>query len=528
MPTGYLALVLHAHLPYVRHPEHERFLEEDWLYEAVTETYVPLLEVMDGWERDGVPWRLTMSLTPPLCGMLTDPLLRDRATAHLARLSELVDKEVLRTRFDGHLGYLARHYRERIDAVLATWRGYDGDLVGAFRKHQDRGHLEIITCAATHAYLPLMAHEPRAVRAQIEVAVADYARHFGRPPRGIWLPECGYVPGLDVLLRDAGLRFFVMDAHGVLLADPRPRYGTYAPVYCPRSGVAAFGRDLESSVQVWSKDRGYPGDPVYREFYRDIGYDLPFDYVAPYVQPTGVRKNTGIKYYRVTGRCDLGDKQLYDPHWARQRAVEHAGNFLFNRGRQIEWLAEKMGRPPLVLSPYDAELFGHWWYEGPWWLDELVRQARNEGHPFVLTTLAGYLEENPTQQLCQPAQSSWGDNGYHEYWLNDSNSWIYPHLDRAAERMTRMAGAHHGANGLLARALNQAARELLLAQSSDWAFIMKSGTMVDYATGRTRSHLRRFLALASQIHAGEIDEAWLERLESADNIFPEIDFRAYA
>ncbi|MBI5481468.1 MAG: DUF1957 domain-containing protein [Deltaproteobacteria bacterium] len=528
MPKGYLALVLHAHLPYVRHPEHERFLEEDWLYEGVTETYVPLVDVMDGWDRDGVPWRLTMSLTPPLCAMLGDPLLRDRCAAHLQRLSELCGKEVVRTRFDGHLSYLARHYRERIDAVLATWRRHDGDLVAAFRGHQDRGNLEVLTCAATHAYLPLMAHEPRAVWAQIKVAVDDYVRHFGRPPRGIWLPECGYVPGLDVVLRDAGLRFFVMDAHGILLADPRPRYGNFAPLFCPRSGVAAFGRDLESSVQVWSKERGYPGDPVYREFYRDVGYDLPFDYVAPYVQPTGARKNTGIKYHRVTGDVDLGDKQLYDPYWARERAAEHAGNFLFNRGRQIEWLAERMGRPPLVLSPYDAELLGHWWYEGPWWLDYLVRRAGRGQHPFELMHLAGYLEQNPTQQRSQPAQSSWGDKGYHEYWLNDTNSWIYPHLDRAAERMALLARTHTRTDGLAARALNQAARELLLAQSSDWAFIMKSGTMVDYATGRTRSHLRRFLALASQIHAGEIDAGWLQRLEQADNVFPAIDFRVYA
>jgi 1,4-alpha-glucan branching enzyme len=330
------------------------------------------------------------------------------------------------------------------------------------------------------------------------------------------------------MLRDAGLRFFVMDAHGILLADPRPRFGNFAPLFCPRSGVAAFGRDLESSVQVWSKDRGYPGDPAYREFYRDVGYDLPFDYVAPYVQPTGARKNTGIKYHRVTGNVDLGDKQLYDPYWARERAAEHAANFVFNRERQVEWLDERMGRPPLVLSPYDAELFGHWWYEGPWWLDFLVRRCSQEGHPFQLTHLAEYLEQNPTQQLSQPAQSSWGDKGYHEYWLNDTNSWIYPHLDRAAQRMAALARTHADATELEARALNQAARELLLAQSSDWAFIMKSGTMVDYATGRTRSHLRRFRALGDQIEAGAIDADWLQRLEHADSIFPAIDFRVFA
>jgi 1,4-alpha-glucan branching enzyme len=525
---GYLALVLHAHLPYVRHPEHERFLEEDWYYEAVTETYIPLLNVMNGLTRDGVPWRLTMSLTPPLCGMMTDELLSKRTTAHLERLSELVDKELDRTRFDGHLNYLARHYREHMDAVLATWRRHDGNLVAAFREHQDRGNLEILTCGATHGYLPLMSLNPKAVWAQIKVAADDYARHFGRPPRGIWLPECGYYPGLDVMLRDAGIRFFVADAHGVLFADPRPRFGNFAPIFCTQSGVAAFGRDLESSLQVWSKDHGYPGDFNYREFYRDIGYDLPWDYVAPYIQPTGARKNTGIKYHRITGRVALGEKQLYDPYWAREKAAEHAGNFMFNREKQVEWLADRMGRPPIVVSPYDAELFGHWWYEGPWWLDFLMRKSCYDQQVYRLTNLAEYLGENPTQQLCQPAQSSWGDKGYHEYWLNDTNAWIYPHLHHAERRMSELARTHQASDGVAARALNQAARELLLAQASDWAFIMKAGTMVDYAVRRTRSHLRRFLALSQQVESGHIDEGWLGKVEWVDNIFPGIDYKVYA
>jgi 1,4-alpha-glucan branching enzyme len=528
MPSGYLALLLHAHLPFVRHPEHDRFLEEDWLYEAVVETYLPLLEVMDGWTRDEVPWRLTLSLTPPLCAMLSDDLLRERCAAHLTRLSELCDREVERTHFDSHLHSLALHYRDRLDQALATWGRAGGDLVAAFAAHQERGHLEIITCAATHGYLPLMAHQPRAVWAQVKVAVDDYARHFGRPPRGVWLPECGYFPGLDLVLRDAGLRYFVTDAHGLLLAEPRPRYGNFAPLFCPRSGVAAFGRDLESSVQVWSRDRGYPGDPAYREFYRDIGYDLPFDYVAPYVQATGERKNTGIKYHRITGAVDLGDKQLYDPYWARARAAEHARAFLASRERQMAWLEAAMGRPPLVVSPYDAELFGHWWYEGPWWLDLVVRECATEAGAVPLTHLAEYLEGHPTQQVSEPAQSSWGDHGYHEYWLNDTNSWIYPHLDRAAERLTALARAHRAATGIVARALDQAARELLLAQSSDWAFIMRAGTMVDYAASRTRSHLRRLRALCDQVEAGAVDEAWLARLEATDTIFPGIDFRVYA
>jgi 1,4-alpha-glucan branching enzyme len=525
MAHGYLALVLHAHLPYVRHPEHSFFLEEEWLYEAITETYIPLIQIFDRLVADGVPFRLTISMSPPLVSMLSDELLRERYWGYLMRLRELIAKELGRTRDHGHLNYLAQHYRDRVDAAIHTWQAYGGNLVLAFRRLQDEGFLDVMTCAATHGYLPLMQVHPQAVGAQIRVAVDHYVEHFGRPPTGFWLPECGLYHGLDRLLADAGVRYIVVDLHALLLARPRPRFGNYAPIYCADSGIAAFGRDMESSMQVWSREHGYPGDPTYRDFYRDIGYDLDPSYIGPYIQPDGKRKNTGIKYHRITGRTE--HKDLYDPFWAREKAAEHAGNFMFNRERQIEYLHGVMGRGPIIVSPYDAELFGHWWYEGPWWLDFVLRKCAFDQQSFRVTHLAEYLRDNLTQQTALPAQSSWGDRGFHEFWLNSTNDWIYPHLHKAAEQMIGLAWDFPEADGVLRRALNQAARELLLAQSSDWAFIMRTGTMVEYAVLRTRSHLRRFARLQQEIRSSAIDETWLTRLEYLDNLFPAIDYRVY-
>ncbi len=524
MSPGYLALTLHAHLPYVRHPEHEHFLEEDWLYEAITESYIPLLQACESMAADEVPFRLTLSISPPLCSMLTDELLRKRYWAHLLALRDLVGKELVRNAGDGHLLYLARHYEQQVEAAIRTWQQHDGDLVGAFARLQDDGFIDILTSAATHGYLPLLQVHPEAVRAQIEVACQHHLTHFGRRPSGIWLPECGYYPGLDRILAEAGLRYFVADAHGLLFATPRPRHGTAAPIFCAGSGVAAFGRDIESSVQVWSRDRGYPGDFTYREFYRDIGHDLELDYIGPYVQPDGRRKDTGIKYHRITGPGE--HKEHYDPYWARERAAEHAADFVENRVRQIEHLGRSQAHP-MIVAPYDAELFGHWWYEGPWWLEFLMRKAVHDQRRFSVTHLAEYLREHATHQACWPVQSSWGDRGFNEFWLNRSNEWIYPHLHMAAERMIGLATDLPAAEGRLERALNQCARELLLAQASDWAFIMRTGTMVDYAEGRTRSHLQRFTRLRDEIRSDQLDEAWLSRLEYVDNIFPELDYRVY-
>ena len=281
MANGYLALVLHAHLPYVRHPEYEDFLEEDWLYEAITETYVPLIEMMDGLLRDGIPYRLTMSMTPPLCSMLRDGLLQDRYVRYLDRLVELTRKELARTQHDPAFRDVARFYHERLLRTRHVFVDrYGRDLVAAFRKFQDAGGLEIITCGATHGFLPLYEEHPEAVRAQIMVARDHYRECFGRDPRGIWLPECAYFPGLEAFLREAEIRWFIVDSHGILCAEPRPVHGVYAPLFT-RHGPAAFGRDHESSKTVWSAEAGYPGDPEYRDFYRDVGFDLDLDYVRP-------------------------------------------------------------------------------------------------------------------------------------------------------------------------------------------------------------------------------------------------------
>ena len=521
---GFLCIVLHAHLPYVRHPEYDDFLEEDWYYEVVTETYVPLLNMMDSLLRDNVDFRITMSITPPLSAMFKDSLLQSRYERHINRLIELAEKEVTRTKWEPEFNRLALMYHFRFTNARDVFLGCGRNLGQAFRRFQDAGKLEIITCAATHGYLPLMTND-NAVRAQIRVAADEYQKDFGRRAPGIWLPECAYAPGIDRHLADEGIRYFFTDTHGILHATPRPKYGVFAPIACP-SGVAAFGRDLETSKQVWSAIEGYPGDFVYRDFYRDVGWDLDYDYVRPYLHSDGHRSNIGIKYYAITGRTD--QKKIYNPDWALERAAEHAGNFMFNREKQLEYLASLMDRQPMIIAPYDAELFGHWWFEGPDFLNYVFRKICYDQKTFRTITASDYLQMYPKIQVATPSMSSWGYKGYHEVWLEGSNDWIYRHLHVAADRMVELAQAYPEAHGLLRRALNQAARELLLAQSSDWAFIMKTGTMVQYAVMRTKTHLTNFNSLYEQIKKNMISESFLSDIEYKNNIFPEIDYRVYA
>jgi 1,4-alpha-glucan branching enzyme len=527
MEQGLLAIVLHAHLPFVRHPEYPEFLEEEWLFEAISETYLPLLFVFENIVADNIPLRVTIGLTPPLCEMLADAHLQERYLRHVNKLVELCQQEVVRTKNHPAMFETAQMYLNHFTSSRDLFEDkYHRNLLNGFRALQDAGAIDIMTCGATHGFLPLMTRN-EARRAQIQVARRNYEKHFGRSPQGIWLPECAFAPGVDGLLAEAGIRYFFVDSHAILFGTPQPRRGIYAPVITP-SGVAAFARDVQTSEQVWSAEIGYPGDPDYREFYRDLGFDGDYDYVKPYLHEDGVRRNLGIKYHRVTGKVELGLKEPYVPSWATGKAAQHAGHFMFHRQAQVRSLRSWMGRKPMVVSPYDAELFGHWWFEGPQFLNYLIRKIHYDQSDVKLATPIDYLNEYEDNQRQDLSPSSWGAEGYYRVWINNETDWMYMHQHVAEDRMVELAQATSAADGLRLRALNQAARELLLAESSDWAFIITTATSVQYAVKRFRDHIHRFNKLYEMIQKNEIDEAWLAEVESRDTIFQEINYRVYA
>ena len=554
---GYVSFVLHAHLPFIHHPESDDYLEESWLYEAISETYIPLLKYFKMLVDEKVNFRITMSMTPPLLSMLDSKLLQQKYIKYLNNLIELSKKEIKRTTFNSRINKLSNYYFERYSEDLRLFKDvFKCDLISQFKHFQDIGVLEIITCGATHGYFPILYVNEKTVRAQIAVGVQTYEKYFNRKPKGIWLPECGYIPEADKYLREFGLEYAIVESHGVLFANPTPIYGTLAPIVSP-DGFTVFGRDMESSRQVWSSISGYPADYNYRDFYKDIGYEADYEYIKPYIAHNGARVHTGIKYHRITGNTD--DKDIYDVQWAKDSAEMQAGHFLDSRTAQIENASKYMHTPPIVLCPYDAELFGHWWYEGPYWLYILFKKIYYDKCNFELITPSEFMDKYPEIQQCTPCRSSWGANGYSEVWLNSSNDYVHRHLHKAGDRMCELAYNFRNVKSnlenleqkilelknqkksiakitstknyknlkLQLRALNQAARELLLLQSSDWLFIITNNTMVDYAHRRIKDHIGRFTRLYNELNSGKIDKKFLEEIELKDNIFPDIDYRIY-
>jgi len=522
MVNGYLSIVLHAHLPFVRHPEHTDSLEERWFFESCTECYIPLLSSFERLVGEGVNFRLTLSLSPTLLSMFGDDLLKEKYLAYLNRGIELGVTECERTSKKRDINNLSIRYLRHLENARRYFLKCGGDLWLKYRDLSNMGRLELITTAATHGFLPQI-HNREGKRAQIEVGISLFEKMFGQVPPGFWLPECAYDKGVDDLLKDAGVKYFMVDTHGLLSSVPEPENGIYSPVRC-RSGLAVFGRDPESSRQVWERRFGYPGHPEYREFYRDIAYDLEEEYLRPYLPGGNLRVDTGYKYYRITG--GEGDKEVYNPDRALRMAEIHAGNFLSSRALQFQYASGRMDRIPLIVSPYDAELFGHWWHEGPFWLENVLRLADSAGK--IKTVSPGdYLSVYPDNQKVDLPMSSWGEGGFSYVWLNPRNDWIYKHQHVAESRMTEMANIFQSPTDLERRALNQAGRELLLAQSSDWAFILKEETTVGYATVRVTGHLNNFLKLSSQIESKSVDTVFLTQLENINNIFPDLDFTVF-
>jgi 1,4-alpha-glucan branching enzyme len=347
---------------------------------------------------------------------------------------------------------------------------------------------------------------------------------FGREPHGFWLPECGYAKGLDSLLQEANIRWFVLDAQGLMFARPGPRLAIFSPCYTP-AGPAVFARDHDSSREVWSAESGYPGHPVYREFYRDIGFDRSEEELRPFLHPAGLRKFSGLKYHRITGPTEK--KELYDHVSAEAVADQHAADFFEKRRGRFREL-KKLNFDPVIVSPFDAELFGHWWFEGPRFLESFLRRTAQDPQDFQLATPTEFLTMHPSQQIVRPNPSSWGEHGFNAVWVDESNAWIYPPLHAATRRMTEMARQHRNSMAPeTERALRQAARELLLAQSSDWAFLIKNKSAPEYATQRTKDHLERFSRLDEQLTAGQIDLDFLGECEARANLFPELNWRYY-
>lgn len=592
-PIGAFTFVLHSHMPYARLAGRWPHGEE-WVHEAIAETYIPLLDALTDLAEQAVPYKITIGITPILAEQLADADILDhfevyinekiaaaqadiprfkgqaprpevpvnptaQAAVRLGVEEEAARQEAVPTsEADPHMAFLAEWYLAWFENIRRSFvERFGRDLIGAFKRLQDGGYVEIVTCAATHGYLPLLGTDS-AIYAQLRTGIASYQRLFGRRPTGIWLPECAYRPayftengvlrpGIERFLAEQGIKVFFSETHtitggqpvGVAAGDVIGPYGvikrrylipaarvaperhasTFEAYYVSdttgglgaeqHSGVAAIGRNNRTGQQVWSAEWGYPGDQDYREFHRK-------DHVS------------GIQYWRVTGpRIDLGGKDAYHPDWATFKVQQHADHYAHLVEQELRAYAQGSGKFGLIASNYDTELFGHWWFEGVNWIREVLR--RLAANPNVeLTTASRHIETHPPTEVLHIPESSWGAGGNHFTWDNSETHWMWAPIHEAEARMEALVAANPDPDDVTLGVLEQAARELLLLESSDWPFLVTTGQAREYAIQRFSQHTERFNQLAESVERGHPDSGLATRYWELDRVFPEIDYRWWA
>jgi 1,4-alpha-glucan branching enzyme len=552
--AGTFCLVLHGHLPWVLNhgwwPHGEL-----WLHQAASDTWLPMLEMIEGCARDGVPTPITLGMMPVLLEQLSSPGFKRRFVAYLEERAARADAdhEELAKRNEPHVAWLAKRWGEHYRGQRAQFARIGEDIPGAYAQLAKDGRIELLTSNATHGYMPLLEHDACS-RAQVRAGVATSERVLGFRPQGAWLPECAYRPGgpwrppvvhgdtrhrmgVEEAFGHEGIRYFFVDAHlfrgarseGILGPHGFGKVGwdsatwdegrAWRSVLEPHGvssdggppRLVALARHPEVSEQVWSGEVGYPGDGRYLEFHKRHGAD-------------------GLKYWKVTGsQTDLGAKDPYYPDDVQGAVYEHAQHFCAVVRAVIQRHRDKYKRHGVVVAPFDAELFGHWWHEGPRFLGEVFRALHHDASVRP-DTVSGFLARVPADKVVALPEGSWGAGGDHRVWINDELRWTWEAEYRAEDRFLSLLGSlPWRADAAVRDALVCGARELLLLQASDWQFVVHTKGAVDYGFRRFCEHLGTFdraCTIAEARARGEADDELatlqLAEMKLSDSCFPDL------
>ncbi|MFX1238122.1 MAG: 1,4-alpha-glucan branching protein domain-containing protein [Promethearchaeota archaeon] len=521
MTLGYFGLVLHGHMPWCK-KSGTWPAGIQWYTEAALETYIPMLNVLRELRENKIKTAITINITPILAEMMADDYMKDRFFEYIDDLIRRAKSDI--KRFENHpqRKEIAQFHLDNFERVLDTfYHNYYSDLLGSFKWLQDEGMIELNTCAATHGFLPLLKSDS-GIFSQVQLAVDTHEKYFGQPPKGIWIPECAYRPkeyrdgkvreAIDYWLHNSGIEYFFVDSHGILdaeIIEQKNDIGLHTNFgYNLETGVSVFGRNKKSSRQVWDPRIGYPGDEYYREFHMKD-------------------HESGLHFWRITDKNFGKDKkELYDISRARERVISHANHFTTVLEEEIREFKEKHDKKGIIVSPYDFELYGHWWMEGIDWL-KLVFENINKNPNVEMITFSDYIKEHKDDfSTIRMKQSSWGEGGQFQVWENQEHGWIWPYINGSMKELESVLDNRVISNDWQERLLKQAARELTLMLGSDWPFLLYTQQAKDYANQRFHLHHQRFnkliWAARDPKDKNRLSLHELEQIEDIDSCFEHI------
>ena len=524
----FVSFLLHGHLPYVNHPEKDKFLEEDWFNEAMAEVYIPLAIMLFELQEKRLKNCFTLSLSPTLLAMMSNKLLISKFVSYLEdRISFLQSDVKNYIQFDQSNENLKAAYEllNLYTKIHNTFvHKYNKDIINQFRILREDNVIEIITTNMTHTFSPNYQPYPNYLKLQVKTAIDDFYSHFSFKPDGFWLPECGYFEGLEEILLENGLKYTIIEAHGILMGDTLPVNGVYAPVYS-KNGFLFFPRDIDSAKNVWSRTEGYPGASEYRDFHQDIGTKWEDSRVKKMlhknIDEEHIKSFTGIKYWQI-GENENGTKKPYNPFFASQQAKDDAEDFLNKREEVGNSLSKLMNTDPLFTAPYDMELFGHWWFEGIEFLKNIAIDA-NKRKNISLTTYSEYLKNNSSHQVLNPQYSTWGQNGFSQVWNNESNNRMIINSHDILNNFEHLIKNVKATSKIEKRAIILLTKIVFLLTSSDWPFLINSGINA-YPVKRFYIHKEDFENLYYKILDKKINKEYLDDLAFRYPLFEKITY----
>lgn len=524
-----LLFVLDAQMPFVRHPDMPGRAEEAQLFTVLSDTWLPLLRSCTSLETEGVPFRFALTISPTLCEMLDDPLLQERYVAHLDKSIEFGLSELERHAGSSEEREAIKHHLDRFQANRRDFtETYSRNILGKIDYFALRGHIEILATTATACFMPLYADIPEALNAQIETGLTTYRRHFTSAPSGFWLPAMAWFPGCEATLRSYGFQYTFVDAHALLFADPVPGTGVYAPVSC-ENGFAVFARDAVSCRKIvgGGETIGYPASAPYLDMDRDIGFELDENTLSGLFDVRLGRRQTGFRYWSKT-LSEAEGAPVYRIDRAYAQVEADSANFVDHTADVLGRASEiREGEPVSMVCALPAHFLGQSWQEGVSWLESVFRKACADCR-ITLNLPAACLGDRHGLVRAEPRFSSWHPGGYAEEVLNSSNDWMYRFIRKATLRMIDLAERFPDDTGLKERALNMAARELLLGQSMHWALMMNESDRSEYAKKRFEESVRAFTVVYESLGSNFISTEWLTTTEKKDNLFPDINYRVFS
>jgi 1,4-alpha-glucan branching enzyme len=521
---GLLTICLNVHLPFTHFTSFNELFQERWLFETILECYLPMIATFHRLSVDKVPFKVLLSLSPMLITMLQDEVIQTKFIFYIRHRLEKAEQEVKRTTGTPYEA-MAKHYLALLEQYDALYRMIGGDFVNCLTQAQEKGWVELITTGATSMFLPIYAQFPSAIKAQISTAVSFHKQQFGSRTQGFFVPYCAYYPGLDRVLQQQGLSYFITSGHSVLQGNPAPLNAIYAPVETSL-GMVAFPRNRAVSDAFWRSKEGYAWHPSYRDFYRydtnashDVmsidTYNILFmQQDEPYCE--------GFKYLAMATDANF-KPSVYDFEKAMAQVSIHATEFIKDRLSEFSGARRSMDKVPHVLGVIDLELLGHRWFEGPWFIEELFRQLHLQDDIEMIHP-SEYMHHFLNLQVVDPSFSSWGLEGYSQIWLDDSTDWLVRHLFKAVERMIELAMRFPHATGLKKRVLNQAAREVMLATAGDWPLLIWHKTNKELAVDQVRLHLANFYQIYEAMGRNTVRTDWLTTMERQNPVFQHRSF----